>query len=249
MSVEWLRAEWASTPPGVVAGTTLRRGGFSLGPYESLNLGAHVGDDARAVARNRALIRESCEWPAEPGWLRQVHGTRAIRALPESGTAEADGAFTDRPGMVCAVLTADCLPVVLAAEDGSRVGVAHAGWRGLSEGVIEATVAAMGVPGSQLTAWLGPAISQAAFEVGAEVREAFVSKHAAATSCFTANARGRWQADLYGLARLRLGECGVASVGGGGRCTFGEARDFFSYRRDGDCGRMATFVFKGHESA
>ena len=249
MSVKWLGAEWASAPPGIVAGTTLRRGGYSVGPYESLNLGAHVGDDASAVARNRGIARQACGWPAQPVWLRQVHGTRAVRATPESGTAEADGAFTDRPGVVCAVLTADCLPVVLAARDGSRVGVAHAGWRGLGEGIIEATIAAMGIPGPDLTAWLGPAISQAAFEVGPEVRERFEQHDRSAAAFFVANARGRWQADLYALARLRLEKSGVVAIGGGGRCTFGEAHDFFSYRRDGNCGRMATFAFLGRESA
>lgn len=244
MSVEWIPAQWPSPPPGVVAGTTLRRGGFSGGVYKSLNVGAHVGDDPEAVARNRSLLRDACGLPAEPLWLSQVHGTRVVDAMPAAGTPEADGAVTDRAGVVCTVLTADCLPVVLAARDGSRVAVAHAGWRGLSDGILEATVRAMSVPAANLLAWLGPAISQRAFEVGSEVRERFVEDDRAAAACFEANGRGRWQADLYELARLRLGRCGVAAIGGGGRCTFTEADDFFSWRRDGQCGRMATFVFR-----
>lgn len=244
MSVTWIPAEWPSPLPGVVAGTTLRRGGASGGPYASLNLGAHVGDDAEAVARNRRLLREACGLPAEPVWLGQVHGTRVVDAGLVSATAEADGAVTDRFGVVCAVLTADCLPVVLVARDGSRVAVAHAGWRGLADGILEAAIAAMDRPAADLSAWLGPAISQRAFEVGHEVRERFVGDDAGAASFFAANDRGRWQADLYGLARLRLARRGVAAIGGGGRCTFTEADDFFSYRRDGQCGRMATFVFK-----
>ena len=244
MTVSWLPAAWPLPVSGVVAGTTLRRGGFSGGPYASLNLGDHVGDDPAAVRRNRECAREVCGLPSAPTWLNQVHGTRVVRADSMSHGTPADGVFTDQAGVVCAVLTADCLPVVLAARDGSRVGVAHAGWRGLCDGILEATVSAMQVPVARLVAWLGPAISQPAFEVGGEVRERFIEADPEAAGCFVANDRQRWQADLYGLARLRLQRCGVAAIGGGGRCTFTEADDFFSYRRDGQCGRMATFVFR-----
>jgi YfiH family protein len=244
MTVEWIPAEWPSTVSGVIAGTTLRSGGISSGPYASLNLGDHVGDDPAAVRRNREFAREVCGLPAEPAWLSQVHGTRVVEANAMPDADRADGAVTDHAGVVCAVLTADCLPVVLTARDGSRVGVAHAGWRGLCDGILEATVSAMRVPATQLLAWLGPAISQSAFEVGGEVRERFIEADPEAAGCFAANDRGRWQADLYGLARLRLERLGVSAIGGGGRCTFTEAGDFFSYRRDGPCGRMATFVFR-----
>lgn len=244
MIARWIPASFPLPLPGVVAGTTLRHGGSSGGPYTSLNLGAHVGDDPGAVARNRDLLREVCGLPAEPRWLDQVHGTRVADAGTATGTPEADGAVTDCAGIVCAVLTADCLPVVLAARDGSRVGVAHAGWRGLAAGILEATVTAMRLPAGDLLAWLGPAISQRAFEVGGEVRERFVEDDAGAAACFEANDRGRWQADLYGLARLRLRRCGITATGGGDRCTFTEVDDFFSWRRDGQCGRMATFVFR-----
>jgi YfiH family protein len=247
MSETWLRADWPALD-GVVAGTTLRAGGCSSGPYKSLNLGSHVGDVPDAVARNRELIRNTCDWPAEPRWLRQVHGTAVASgtSLPEP---EADAMHTELPGVVCAVLTADCLPVVLAARTGRSIAVAHAGWRGLADGILEETVAAMACDARRLQAWLGPAISQAAFEVSEEVRQRFVEQDAGAAADFRPNAWGRWQADLYGLARRRLAGCGVTEVYGGGRCTYGEPLQFFSYRRDGACGRMATFVFRRVEIA
>jgi YfiH family protein len=242
MSVAWLRAEW-NAPKNVSAGTTYRRGGASRGAWESLNLASHVGDDPAAVAENRRRFARACDLPSEPLWLEQVHGTRV--ATPEDAeSAPADALVTDRAGLVCAVLTADCLPVVLAAADGSEVGVAHAGWRGLAAGILEATVARFAAPPEALVACLGPAISQPAFEVGDEVRQAFVGPDPGADRCFAANARGRWQADLYGLARRRLTRLGVVEVRGGGRCTFAEPEVFYSYRRDGPCGRMATFVYR-----
>lgn len=240
-AVQWLRADWP-VPASVVAGTTLRTGGASEGPYASLNLGAHVGDDPEAVCTNRRRFVEACGLPGEPPWLRQVHGTRVTKAASASPAQPADAIVADRPGAVCAVLTADCLPVVFASYSGREIAVAHAGWRGLSAGVLEATVAALAAPPRDVLAWLGPAISQAAFEVGSEVREVFVQSDPEAAAHFRQNDRARWQADLYGLARLRLQRCGVTRVFGGDRCTFGEPDAFFSYRRDNQCGRMATFV-------
>lgn len=237
---DWIAADW-DAPPGVCAGVSLRTGGASEGPFASLNLGAHVGDAADSVAENRRRLRAQSGAPAEPGWLRQVHGTGVV-SLPGKSVPEADAAVTREPGVVCAVLTADCLPVVLARRDGRAVGVAHAGWRGLAAGVLEATVAALG--GGELVAWFGPAISQPAFEVGDEVRAAFVAQDPASSACFETNAAGRWQADLYGLARRRLRHAGVFEVGGGGHCTYAERERFFSYRRDGQCGRMATLVWR-----
>ena len=241
-AVRWLEPDWPA-PPGVVAGTTLRGGGASRGPYASLNLGAHAGDDPDAVRSNRRRFVEACGLPAAPPWLRQVHGTRVITEGAEPDTP-ADAIVGNSPGAVCAVLTADCLPVVFASADGGKIAAAHAGWRGLAAGVLEATVAALAAPAGDLLAWLGPAISQPAFEVGDEVREAFLQSDPRAAGYFQENERGRWQADLYGLARLRLERCGVTRVFGGGRCTFGEPDHFFSYRRDGQCGRMATFVYR-----
>lgn len=241
-AVRWLEADWPA-PPGVVAGTTLRGGGASRGPYASLNLGAHVGDDPESVRNNRRRFVEACGLPAEPAWLRQVHGTQVIAQGAEPGQP-ADAIAGNSPGAVCAVLTADCLPVVFASADGGEIAAAHAGWRGLAAGILEATVAALAAPAGDVLAWLGPAISQPAFEVGGEVREVLLQRDPHAAGCFRRNERGRWQADLYGLARRRLQRCGVTQVFGGGRCTYGEPDAFFSYRRDGECGRMATFVYR-----
>ncbi len=239
---DWLPADWPAIP-GVHAGTTLRGGGVSGGPFASLNLGAHVGDDAAAVALNRQRLVTACSLPAEPQWLEQVHGVEVVQLPARDPLPVADAAITAHPGVVCAVLTADCLPVVFARLDGREVGVAHAGWRGLCAGVLEATVASLGEP-SALQAWLGPAIAMPAFEVGDEVRQAFMQVDAAAAACFRPNDSGRWQADLYGLARQRLAAVGVTRVFGGACCTYADPDRFFSYRRDGQCGRLATFVWR-----
>jgi YfiH family protein len=236
-------ADWLA-PPGVRAIVTTRAGGASTEARASFNLAAHVGDDPAAVAENRRRLRTALALPDEPLWLRQVHGTAVARhagAAPQD--PEADAAVAFEPGRVLAVLTADCLPVVLASRDGRRLGIAHAGWRGLAGGVLEATVAELGVPGETLVAWLGPAIGPAAFEVGDEVRAAFVGADPAAATAFVANARGRWQADLHALARRRLGRLGVVDVAGGGECTYAQPDTWYSYRRDRDCGRMATVAW------
>ena len=226
--------------PANVRAWVTERGAASR--YGALNLATHVGDDAAAVAVNRERVRAALRLTAEPRWLEQVHGTRVLD-LDRDAVGAADGAVTARPGTVCAVLTADCLPVALCDRSGSRVGVAHAGWRGLLDGVLPAAVAALGSAPGDIIAWLGPAIGQAAYEVGAEVRDAFVASSPGAERRFTANARGRWQADLYGLARDTLAAAGVRSVHGGGFCTFTEAGRFFSHRREAPCGRMATLVW------
>jgi len=243
MNMSWIPADWPA-PDNVVAGTTLRSGGVSQGAFDSLNLAAHVGDDPVSVKENRRRFRSDCALPGEPVWLRQEHGTTVVPADSAPIQAVADAIVGRQAGLVCAVLTADCLPVVLTTEDGSEVAAAHAGWRGLSAGILEETVAAVEAPPEQILAWLGPAISKLAFEVGAEVRKQFVNKQKAAADFFSVNHRGRWQADLYGLATLRLASCGVTRVFGGGRCTHTEQDQFFSYRRDGRCGRMATFIFR-----
>lgn len=239
----WIMPDWPA-PQSVVAGTTLRAGGVSKGPFLSLNLGAHVGDDAGAVEENRRRFRELCQLPAEPAWLRQVHGTTVVVDPPADSAVVADAMVSRRTATVCAVLTADCLPVLFAAADGSEVAAAHAGWRGLCAGVLEATIASLSAEPQSLLAWLGPAISQAEFEVGPEVRERFLAQGQGAAAAFVGNERGRWQADLYALARLRLQHAGVTRVYGGGWCTHAEPAAFFSHRRDGGCGRMATFIFR-----
>jgi YfiH family protein len=230
--------EWPA-PPNVRAWVTERG---SAARYGTLNLALHVGDDAKAVAANRARLRAALELRSEPRWLTQVHGTRVLD-LDRERASEADGAVTREAQVVCAVLTADCLPVLLCDREGRRVGVAHAGWRGLLHGVLPAAVAAFDGEPAKLVAWLGPAIGQAAYEVGAEVRDAFVARSPAARRRFVENPRGRWQADLYGLARDALAAAGVLSVHGGGSCTYTEAERFFSHRREAPCGRMATLIW------
>ena len=219
---------------------TTRLGGVSQGPYASLNLGSHVGDDAAAVAANRAQLRSML--PAEPVWLNQVHGTQVIRADTASGVPDADASFTRIPNTVCAVLTADCLPVLFCARDGSAVAAAHAGWRGLAAGVLEATLNAMQVPPAEVMVWMGAAIGPDAFEVGAEVRDTFIASHPSAASAFQPH-QPQWLADIYTLARIRLTACGVRAIYGGGLCTYTDAARFYSYRRDGVTGRMATLIW------
>jgi YfiH family protein len=239
----WLTPDWP-LPATVRVCTTLRGGGASEGAYASLNLASHVGDREDHVAENRRLMRAVLALPDEPLWLNQVHGIAVARHTGGPAPAAADAAVAFEPGRVCAVLTADCLGVVLADRAATRVGVAHAGWRGLAAGVLESAIGALGVPSSGLAAWLAPAISQRAFEVGGEVRAAFVARSPRFEDAFAANARGKYQADLYGLARIALEQAGVGSVYGGGWCTFGEPERFYSYRRDGArTGRIATLAW------
>jgi hypothetical protein len=239
-----IHPDWP-VPSRVKSLMTTRQGGVSLAPWDSFNLGDHVGDDPQHVAANRASLRENL--PADPHWLKQVHGARVIEP-GRAANLEADVAFTRCPAMVCAVLTADCLPVLFCDRAGSVVAAAHAGWRGLVSGVLEAAVAAMGVTPSDIMAWMGPAIGPQAFEVGDEVRQAFVGQQAEAAGAFTPQpftgvAAQKWLADIYQLARLRLNGAGITSIYGGGRCTYGEPGEFFSYRRDGVTGRMAALIW------
>ncbi len=254
MSSAWVEAGWPA-PRGVRALCTLRTGGASAAPYASLNLGDHVGDAAAAVAENRRRLAADAGLPAEPVWLRQVHGVGVAdldaAALDAAAAGEApitaDAALTRCRGRVCAILTADCLPVLLAADSGDLVAAAHAGWRGLAGGVIEATVAAMTGAGAvapgRLLAWLGPAIGPQHFEVGGEVREALLAKDPAAESAFTPNARGRFMADLQQLARRRLAAAGVDRIYGGEECTYADPTRYFSHRRDGVTGRQAALIW------
>ena len=219
MATDWLRAEWPA-PESIIAGTTLR------------------------------TTREH-RFPGEPAWLTQVHGTRVVRVGSEdfgNGPPEADASVGAEPGSICVVRTADCLPILLCSRDGREIAAAHAGWRGLAAGIAEATVAALDSLPGDLLAWFGPAISQPAFEVGAEVREAFVAHAKAAAAAFEPNERGRWQADLYLLARQRLAAAGVTAVYGGGFCTSADPERFYSYRRDGETGRLVSFIYRSGEA-
>ena len=232
--------DWPA-PPRVKSGMTTRSGGVSGAPWGNFNLGDHVGDDALHVAANRARLRQ--QLPAEPGWLQQIHSARVVE-LEYDTNREADAAFTRQAGAVCAVLTADCLPVLFCDRAGSVVAAAHAGWRGLAGGVLEATVATMQVQPGEILAWMGAAIGPHAFEVGDEVRQAFVGQHPDTAAAFLQNpVPGKWLADIYQLARIRLNHAGVRTIYGGGRCTFEEAETFYSYRRDGVTGRMATLIW------
>jgi len=237
MSRDRIHPDWPA-PPNVRAFTTTRSGGVSAGPWASFNLGSRCGDVVNHVDQNRARLDQ--ELPVPVRWLHQVHGTRVVNHLEEpDGEPEGDAAVTFEPGQVCAVLTADCLPVLFCSRRGDRAGVAHAGWRGLAAGVLEATVNALDDDPSELLAWLGPAIGPDAYEVGVEVADAFMQEFPAGFK-----RRGdRYLLDLYLLARLKLEKAGVARISGGGFCTFTESGRFFSYRRDGVTGRMASLVW------
>ncbi|TLX57347.1 peptidoglycan editing factor PgeF [Stutzerimonas nosocomialis] len=238
-SQDWIVPDWPA-PARIKACVTTRLGGVSQAPFDTFNLGDHVGDDPLAVARNRQVLADALG--CRPAWMSQVHSSIAVEADPER-VLEADACWTARDGIACAVLTADCLPVLFCDRDGTRVAAAHAGWRGLAGGILEATMDALAVPADQLLVWLGPAIGPAAFEVGPEVREAFVAQHPEAADAFVPGANaGRLLGDLYALARIRLAARGVAAVYGGGLCTFSEAR-FYSYRRAPRTGRLASLVW------
>jgi YfiH family protein len=244
--LHWIVPDWPA-PAHVRSASTLRSGGASLGRYASLNLGAHVGDHPAAVLENRRRLRKALDLPAEPFWLNQVHGTVVAHPSWQAGrppTADAcvyNAALGGQRG-VCAVLTADCLPVLFCDRAGTRIAAAHAGWRGLAAGVLARSVEARGGPPSELLAWIGPAIGPSAFEVGEDVVRAFAGHEEAATA-FVPNPRGRWQADLSLLARQALLRLGIGEIHGGQRCTASEPGHFFSYRRDGQTGRMATLVW------
>lgn len=238
--------EWPA-PTGVHALVTTRRGGVSVAPYGSLNLGTHVGDDPAAVGVNRAALGQFL--PAEPAWLSQVHGVNVVDAAwaaQQSTPAEADASVSHSAGAVCVIMTADCLPVLFASRDGSAVAAAHAGWRGLAAGVLEATLAAMNCAPQDVIAWLGPAIGPTHFEVGPEVREVFMRHDPKAENAFRQGNGDRWMADIFVLARQRLHAAGIAGGGvyGGGVCTVERGADFFSYRRDRTTGRMAALVWR-----
>lgn len=260
--VAWFEPDWPA-PPGVRAAFPLRAGGASVPPWDSLNIGVHVGDDPAAVQENRRRLRAALGLPAEPLWLDQVHGCEVVdadalrrSAATAGGVAttdrlserpRGDAVVTSRPGVVCAIQVADCLPVLFASRDGRHLGAAHAGWRGLAGGVLEATVRALPVPASELIAWLGPAIGPASFEVGDEVRAAFCAqpdRHAGdPATAFQRNERGRWQCDLHALARQRLAATGLHSVWGGGEDTCADAQRYFSHRRGAPTGRHVALLW------
>ncbi|MGL6160047.1 peptidoglycan editing factor PgeF [Microbulbifer sp.] len=246
----YLFPDWPA-PKNVRAATTLRSGGHSAGPYASFNLGAHTGDDPGAVAANRALLRRELELPAEPQWLEQIHGDRAVEARADGLVRTADASFARAPGAVCAVLTADCLPLLLCDKSGTCVAAVHAGWRGLAGGVVRSALDALDCEPGELLAWLGPAIGPDAFETGVDVLEAFFESaldggHAEAVAgCFRPHPQKplHFRADIYALARVELEWLGVSEIYGGDSCTVTDAERFYSYRRDKITGRMASLIW------
>lgn len=238
---DWLTPQWPA-PARVKSCVTTRAGGVSAGPFASFNLGDHVGDDPVAVAKNRQRLVSLLG--CRPAWLSQVHGTQVVEALAERDV-EADASWSATPGVACAIMTADCLPALFCDRAGTRVAAAHAGWRGLAAGVLEATLDALALPADQVLVWLGPAIGVQAFEVGAEVREAFIAQHPQATEAFSpSHNAGKFMADIYQLARIRLAARGVTAVYGGDFCTYNDPR-FYSYRRAAQTGRFASLIWLG----
>lgn len=245
--LQLLQPDWPA-PANVHAWSTSRVQGVSEAPYNGLNLALHVGDSAETVQQNRQRLAQVLALPQSPIWLDQVHGQQVVNAA-EWGHAEhnprpeADGAYSTQAGAVCVVMTADCLPLLICNRRGDRVAAVHAGWRGLAAGVIESTLRALQQPAAELLVWLGPAIGPGAFEVGEEVRQAFVAEDAETASAFQQNRPGHYLADIYALARRRLQAFGVEAIYGGGYCTFNDADHFYSYRRDGTTGRQASLIW------
>lgn len=233
--------DWPA-PSNVHAAVTLRFGGVSLPPFDSLNPAFHVGDDPAAVEKNRQLINAGLKLPAEPFWLEQIHSNRALEANPEISSRQADAGYSGKPSHVCVVMTADCLPILMCDRQGQFVAAIHAGWRGLVSGIIENTLAAM--PNRDWLVWLGPAIGPESFEVGEDVREAFMQKSPEFSAGFRRGKPGKWLADIYVLAKVQFSQLRIKNIYGGGFCTVNDAQRFYSYRRDKQTGRMAALIWR-----
>ena len=241
--MQWLQPQWPA-PSKIKSYTSTRLGGFSRAPYDSFNLANHVGDELFNVRQNRQLLKSQLHIPSDPCWLNQVHSTKVIQIeQPLREAVEADASFTRKLSIVCAVLTADCLPLLVCDKKGTTIASIHAGWRGLAGGVIDKTIAALDLPSSQLLVWLGPAISQSCFEVGNEVKEKFDRLDYNTDKAFCQKADGKWLLDIYQIARANLNDLGIENIYGGDQCTFRQGDKFFSYRRDGITGRMASIIW------
>lgn len=236
--MNWLKADWPA-PDFIKAGITLRQGGMSVKPYDSFNLATHVGDELAVVNQNRAML----DVPGTPQWLEQVHSTQAVLLPNEETIPKADAAYTSEKNIVCTVMTADCLPLLITDQQGSCVAAIHAGWRGLCDGIVEATIKKLPAEPESLLVWLGPAIGPDVYEVGEEVYDAFTKAEPEAKQAFTTTTKGHWLFDIYQLAKLRLNKMGVSHIYGGEHCTLSEEEQFFSYRRDGVTGRMASLIW------
>lgn len=237
----WLVPDWPA-PGNIHTATTLRTGGVSQGEFASLNPAMHVGDNPDKVSQNRRILKSLLDLPSEPVWLTQTHSNHAIKASVKDVPPQADASYTDQPGVVCVVMTADCLPLLVCSEDGKEIAAIHAGWRGLLDGIIDNTISAL--QSHDLLVWLGPAIGPECFEVGDEVRNAFVEKSVEYTPAFNQQGQGKWLADIYQLARINLATLGISKVYGGGFCTITDYEKFYSYRRDKVTGRMATLIWR-----
>ncbi len=238
----WLAADWPA-PPHIKAGTTTRQAGISARPYDCFNLAAHVGDAPRAVLHNRALLKELLALPDEPVWLRQTHGNRVAKLTGASQDIHADGAYTDKPSIICAVLTADCIPLLLCNRSGTEIAAIHVGWRGFGAGILAAALARFHCAAGELLAWTGPHISKEHYEVGEEVRQACLAINNQTKAAFSCKGSGRWLADLALLLRIGLEEGGVKRIYSSGRCTYRDEESLFSYRRDKATGRMASLIW------
>ncbi len=244
---DWIKPDWQA-PPHVHAIATTRMGGVSLGQYASMNPASHVHDDEQAVIKNRLLLQQSLGLNSAPFWLDQCHSIQILDLDRDKPGSHADGSTTVQNDVACVVMTADCLPVLLTDKAGRRVAALHAGWRGLADGILEAGVKLFS-PGHEIIAWLGPAIGPQSFEVGGDVVEQLTLDGIKQTEwCQKAGSRGKWLVDIYRQASLRLQRAGVVDVTGGGYCTFTDDQQFFSYRRQGDCGRMASLIWLGHQA-
>ena len=241
LNQNWLQPDWPA-PANIQVATTLRAGGVSQGNYASLNLAAHVGDDLEFVHRNRETVKAMLNLPSAPIWLNQTHSNRAVEAIATTSPLPADASYTKKQGVVCVVMTADCLPLLICDSDGSEIAAIHAGWRGLVDGIITNTIAEL--QNKDLLVWLGPAIGPESFEVGDDVRQAFLSKSAEFAPAFKQQSPKKWLADIYQLARINLGMLNVHKVYGGDFCTVTDKERFYSYRRDKDTGRMATLIWR-----
>jgi len=240
--IGFLEAVWPA-PKNIIAGTTLRQSGFSQGSFGALNLGSHVGDNIDNVKRNRRLLRDAMNLPSEPCWLKQKHSAKVVIEPSNEIVLCADASITRTVEKVCVVLTADCLPILITSKSGDIISAIHAGWRGLAGGIVENTINTMKSSPNELLVWLGPAISQLAFEVGNDVRGIFLDLDINNESCFKGNKRGRWQADLYAIVKLKLNRLGVRDIFGGDECTFSDEKRLYSYRKDNECGRMASIIY------
>ncbi len=244
--IETIIPNWLA-PSGVKAYTTTRQGGASVGPYTSLNLADHVDDDLQTVLANRQTLRQALNLPNEPCWLKQVHSINVVSSHSTTNCS-ADAVYTNQINQVCAVMTADCLPVLFCNRQATWVAAAHAGWRGLANGILENTIQAANIPPGDILAWLGPAIGPTAFEVGNDVRDAFIQTLPQAGEAFKSSKNGHWLANLYLLAKQRLQKQGVMEISGGDFCTYTDEQRFYSYRRDKVTGRMASLIWLSQEN-